>query len=116
MASERQWGRSRRVRVSVPPRILLTTPLALSTKDILGTTPSLYHPALINRDTKQKLINQVKDEGSDTLQETQTVATYIAKQQARPPEERYIQSIYQRDGKTIIFGLRKGGILGARTG
>ncbi|KAJ7880683.1 hypothetical protein B0H13DRAFT_1891683 [Mycena leptocephala] len=36
---------------------------ALSTKEILGTTPSLYHPALLNRDTKQKLINQVKDEG-----------------------------------------------------
>ncbi|KAJ7757830.1 hypothetical protein B0H14DRAFT_2634834 [Mycena olivaceomarginata] len=79
------------------------------TREILGTTPSLYHPALLNRDTKQKLINQVKDEGgSDVSQETQTVATYIAKQQARPPEERYIHSIYQRDGKTIIFGLRKG--------
>ncbi|KAJ7306174.1 hypothetical protein DFH08DRAFT_1054689, partial [Mycena albidolilacea] len=81
---------------------------ALSTREILGTTPSLYHPALLNRDTKQKLINQVKDEGgSDVSQETQ-IATYIAKQQARPPEERYIHSIYQRDGKTIIFGLRKG--------
>ncbi|KAJ7669624.1 hypothetical protein B0H14DRAFT_3538721 [Mycena olivaceomarginata] len=32
---------------------------ALSTKEILGTSPSLYHPALINCDTKQKLINPV---------------------------------------------------------
>ncbi|KAJ6449078.1 hypothetical protein C8R45DRAFT_1224512 [Mycena sanguinolenta] len=82
---------------------------ALSTKEILGTSPSLFHPALLNRDTKQKLINQVKDEGgSEALQEAQTVATYVAKQQARLPDERYIQSIYQRDGKTMIFGLRKG--------
>ncbi|KAJ7745566.1 hypothetical protein DFH07DRAFT_942812 [Mycena maculata] len=67
---------------------------ALSTREILGTSPALFHPALLNRDTTQKLINQVKEEGgSEALQEAQTVATYITKQQARLPEERYIQSI-----------------------
>lgn len=39
---------------------------ALSTKEILGTTPALYHASLINRDTRTKLVQQVKDETRDS--------------------------------------------------
>ncbi|KAJ6503668.1 hypothetical protein C8R45DRAFT_924010 [Mycena sanguinolenta] len=56
----------------------IEAPLALLTKEILGTSRALFHPALLNSDTKQKLINQVKDEGrSEAFQEAQGVVKHI---------------------------------------
>ncbi|KAJ7784900.1 hypothetical protein DFH07DRAFT_947973 [Mycena maculata] len=52
---------------------------ALSTKEILGgLTPSLYHPGLVSRDTKTKLINDGKNEpGNQTRLENQSLSTFL---------------------------------------
>ncbi|KAF8166267.1 hypothetical protein K438DRAFT_1941754 [Mycena galopus ATCC 62051] len=80
---------------------------ALSTKEILGgLTPSLYHPGLVSRDTKSKLINEVKSEPENqTTHENQTIETYIAEQKARPDKDRYIH-VSEREGRTAIFGIK----------
>ncbi|KAJ6572977.1 hypothetical protein B0H10DRAFT_2440108 [Mycena sp. CBHHK59/15] len=82
---------------------------ALSTKEILGgLTPSLYHLGLVSRDTKIKLINEVKSEpGNQTRHENQTIETYISEQKARPDEDRYIH-VSEREGRTAIFGIKHG--------
>ncbi|KAJ6546320.1 hypothetical protein B0H10DRAFT_2231123 [Mycena sp. CBHHK59/15] len=82
---------------------------AQSTKDLLdGKTPGLFHPGLLSRDAKTRLIQQVKDElnslsstGANTRQQ---VATYIADQEVLSDEKRYLHSSLSRDGKRIIFG------------
>ncbi|KAJ6616931.1 hypothetical protein B0H10DRAFT_2219105 [Mycena sp. CBHHK59/15] len=84
-------------------------PAAQSTKDLLdGKTPGLFHPGLLSRDAKTRLIQQVKDElnslsstGANTWQQ---VATYIADQEVLSDEKRYLHSSLSRDGKRIIFG------------
>ncbi|KAJ7814720.1 hypothetical protein B0H13DRAFT_2381540 [Mycena leptocephala] len=60
---------------------------AQSTKDLLGgKTPSLFHPGLISRDTKARIIQEVKaewNELSSTAANTrQQVANYLADQEA----------------------------------
>ncbi|KAJ6535643.1 hypothetical protein B0H19DRAFT_1241095 [Mycena capillaripes] len=82
---------------------------AQTTKDLLdGKTPSLFHPGLISRDTKTRLIQQVKaelNEISETATNTrQQVATYLADQEALNDEKKYLHSSLSRDGKRIIFG------------
>ncbi|KAJ7737995.1 hypothetical protein B0H16DRAFT_1762096 [Mycena metata] len=83
--------------------------LANSTKEILGgLTPSLYHLALVSRDTKTRLINEVKSEpGNQTKQENQTVESYVAAQRGLPDETRYIY-FSEREGRTTIFGIHHG--------
>ncbi|KAF7372385.1 hypothetical protein MVEN_00098900 [Mycena venus] len=80
---------------------------APSTKEILGgLTPSLYHLGLMSRDTKIKLINEVRSEpGNQTKHENQTIEAYIAEQKARPDEDRYIY-VSEREGRTAIFGIK----------
>ncbi|KAJ7921300.1 hypothetical protein B0H13DRAFT_1866901 [Mycena leptocephala] len=82
---------------------------ALSTKEILGgSTPSLYHPGLVSRDTKTRLINEVKSEpGNQARHENQRVETYIAEQKARSDEDRYIH-VSEREGRTAFLGIKHG--------
>ncbi|KAJ7909723.1 hypothetical protein B0H13DRAFT_1877422 [Mycena leptocephala] len=82
---------------------------APSTKEILGgLTPSLYHLGLMSRDTKIKLINEVRSEpGNQTKHENQTIEAYIAEQKAHPDEDRYIY-VSEREGRTAIFGIKHG--------
>ncbi|KAK7014827.1 hypothetical protein R3P38DRAFT_3321708 [Favolaschia claudopus] len=82
---------------------------AASTKELLdGLTPSLYHPSLISRDTKQKLINDVKNEPeNETLHQNQSIDTYIAKQRSRPDDQRYIW-VCEHQGRRAIFGIKAG--------
>ncbi|KAJ6595184.1 hypothetical protein DFH09DRAFT_1073005 [Mycena vulgaris] len=82
---------------------------ANSTKEILGgLTPSLYHLGLVSRDTKTRLINEVKSEpGNQTKQENQTVESYVAEQRVLPDEKRYIY-VSEREGRTAIFGTHHG--------
>ncbi|KAJ6613831.1 hypothetical protein B0H10DRAFT_1951223 [Mycena sp. CBHHK59/15] len=76
--------------------------------DPRGLAPSLYHLGLVSRDTKTKLINEVKSEpGNQTRHENQTIETYIAEQKARPDEDRYIH-VSEREGRTAIFGIKHG--------
>ncbi|KAJ7906823.1 hypothetical protein B0H13DRAFT_1880223 [Mycena leptocephala] len=63
---------------------------AATTIAILGTTPALFHAGLANRDVRFKLVQQV--------------AAYVAQQQSLPTKDRYLESIFLRDGKTTIFG------------
>ncbi|KAJ7773919.1 hypothetical protein B0H16DRAFT_114703 [Mycena metata] len=82
---------------------------AQSTKDLLGgKTPSLFHPGLISRDTKTRIIQEVKAEwnelSSTAVNTRQQVATYLADQEALSDEKRYLQSSLSRDGKRVIFG------------
>ncbi|KAJ6583670.1 hypothetical protein B0H10DRAFT_1962069 [Mycena sp. CBHHK59/15] len=82
---------------------------AQSTKDLLGgKTPSLFHPGLISRDTKTRIIQELKakwnDLSSTAANTRQQVATYIADQEALSDEKRYLQSSLSREGKRIIFG------------
>ncbi|KAF7362835.1 hypothetical protein MVEN_00633300 [Mycena venus] len=82
---------------------------AQSTKDLLdGKTPSLFHPGLISRDTKTRIIQELKaewNELSSTATNTrQQVATYLADQESLTDEKRYLQSSLSREGKRIIFG------------
>ncbi|KAJ6556560.1 hypothetical protein DFH09DRAFT_1317880 [Mycena vulgaris] len=82
---------------------------AQSTKDLLGgKTPSLFHPGLISRDTKTRIIQELKAEWNDlssTAANTrQQVATYLADQEALSDKKRYLQSSLSREGKRIIFG------------
>ncbi|KAJ6541314.1 hypothetical protein B0H10DRAFT_2244909 [Mycena sp. CBHHK59/15] len=81
---------------------------AQSTKDLLdGKTPGLFHPGLLSRDAKTRLIQQVKDELnslSSTGANTRQLATYIADQEVLSDEKRYLHSSLSRDGKRIIFG------------
>ncbi|KAJ6611331.1 hypothetical protein B0H10DRAFT_2192985 [Mycena sp. CBHHK59/15] len=81
---------------------------AQSTKDLLdGKTPGLFHPGLLSRDAKTRLIQQVKDELnslSSTGANTWQLATYIADQEVLSDEKRYLHSSLSRDGKRIIFG------------
>ncbi|KAJ6472086.1 hypothetical protein C8R45DRAFT_1104288 [Mycena sanguinolenta] len=70
---------------------------AQSTKDLLnGLTPSLFHPGLISRDTKTRLIKDVKTEFNDgTSSEANTrqqVAAYLAEQEVRGDEDRFLQT------------------------
>ncbi|KAJ7750707.1 hypothetical protein DFH07DRAFT_775038 [Mycena maculata] len=69
---------------------------APSMKEILGgLTPSLYHLSLVSRDTKTKLINQVKSEPvNQARHENQN-------------EKRYIY-VSEREGRTAIFGIKHG--------
>ncbi|KAJ7855719.1 hypothetical protein B0H14DRAFT_3645262 [Mycena olivaceomarginata] len=73
-----------------------------------GKTPSLFHPGLISRDTKTRLIQQVKAELNEVSATTtnmgQQVAIYLADQEALRDEKRYLHSSLSRDGKRIIFG------------
>ncbi|KAJ6473478.1 hypothetical protein DFH09DRAFT_1474287 [Mycena vulgaris] len=80
---------------------------APSTKEILGgLTPSLYHLGLVSRDTKTKLINDVKSEpGGQAGYENQTVESYLAKQRLLPDEKRYMY-VSGREGRTAIFGIK----------
>ncbi|KAJ7263387.1 hypothetical protein C8J57DRAFT_1512889 [Mycena rebaudengoi] len=72
---------------------------AQTTKDLLdGKTPSLFHAGLISRDTKTRLIQQVKADWNEE------VATYLADQEALSDEKKYLHSSLSRDGKRIIFG------------
>ncbi|KAJ6564162.1 hypothetical protein B0H19DRAFT_76035 [Mycena capillaripes] len=82
---------------------------ALSTKEILGgSTPSLYHLGLVSRDTKTRLINEVKSEpGNQARHENQSVETYIAEQKARSDEHRYIH-VSEREGRTAFLGIKHG--------
>ncbi|KAJ7773568.1 hypothetical protein DFH07DRAFT_1057150 [Mycena maculata] len=82
---------------------------APSTKEILGgLTPSLYHLSLVSRDTKTKLINQVKSEPMNQARhENQTVESYISEQRLLPDEKRYIY-VSEREGRTAIFGIKHG--------
>ncbi|KAJ7904003.1 hypothetical protein B0H13DRAFT_2334933 [Mycena leptocephala] len=84
---------------------------AQTTKDLLdGKTPSLFHPGLISRDTKTRLIQQVKHElnenqvSATTANTRQQVAAYLAEQEGLSDEKRYLHSSLSRDGKRIIFG------------
>ncbi|KAJ7075945.1 hypothetical protein B0H15DRAFT_956058 [Mycena belliarum] len=82
---------------------------AQSTKDLLdGKTPSIFHPGLISRDTKTRLVQQVKAELNELSQATTTtrqqVAPYLADQEALSDEKRFLHSSLSRDGKRIIFG------------
>ncbi|KAJ7658241.1 hypothetical protein DFH06DRAFT_1196427 [Mycena polygramma] len=84
---------------------------AQSTKDLLdGKTPSLFHPGLMSRDTKTRLIREVKKElnnlpsTSDAKNTRQQVATYLADQENMSDDKRFLQSSLSRDGKRIIFG------------
>ncbi|KAJ7465620.1 hypothetical protein FB451DRAFT_1487168 [Mycena latifolia] len=82
---------------------------AQSTKDLLdGKTPSIFHPGLISRDTKTRLIQQVKAELNEVSAATTTtrqqVAAYLADQEALSDEKRFLHSSLSRDGKRIIFG------------
>ncbi|KAK6981644.1 hypothetical protein R3P38DRAFT_3234088 [Favolaschia claudopus] len=81
---------------------------APTTIALLGTTPALFHPALANRDTRIRLVQQVKQElnaSTSTGDVKKQIAVYLAEQQAKPPSERYLQSSIVRDGRTIIFGI-----------
>ncbi|KAJ7776033.1 hypothetical protein DFH07DRAFT_936976 [Mycena maculata] len=82
---------------------------APSTKEILGgLTPSLYHLSLVSRDTKTKLINQVKSEPMNQARhENQTVESYISEQRILPDEKRYIY-VSECEGRTAIFGIKHG--------
>ncbi|KAJ6577128.1 hypothetical protein B0H10DRAFT_925369 [Mycena sp. CBHHK59/15] len=82
---------------------------AQSTKDLIdGKTPSIFHPGLISRDTKTRLVQQVKAElnkvSATATTTRQQVATYLADQEALSDEKRYLHSSLSRDGKRIIFG------------
>ncbi|KAJ6529350.1 hypothetical protein B0H19DRAFT_531758 [Mycena capillaripes] len=82
---------------------------AQSTKDLLdGKTPSLFHPGLISRDTKTRIIQEVKAEWNDLSSTAanvrQQVATYLADQEALSDDKRYLQGSVSREGKRIIFG------------
>ncbi|KAJ7732028.1 hypothetical protein B0H16DRAFT_1770721 [Mycena metata] len=82
---------------------------AQSTKDLLnGKTPSLFHPGLIRRDTKTRLIQEVKAEWNElssiAANTRQQVAAYLAAQEAFSDEKRFLQSSLSREGKRVIFG------------
>ncbi|KAJ7327666.1 hypothetical protein DFH08DRAFT_884920 [Mycena albidolilacea] len=84
---------------------------AQTTKDLLdGKTPSLFHPGLISRDTKTRLIQQVKHELNEkevsvtAANARQQVAAYLAEQEGLSDEKKYLHSSFSRDGKRIIFG------------
>ncbi|KAJ6536505.1 hypothetical protein B0H10DRAFT_2246340 [Mycena sp. CBHHK59/15] len=83
---------------------------AQSTKDLIdGKTPSIFHPGLISRDTKTRLVQQVKAElnkvSATATTTRQQVATYLADQEALSDEKRYLHSSLSRDGKRIIFAV-----------
>ncbi|KAJ7071887.1 hypothetical protein B0H15DRAFT_965755 [Mycena belliarum] len=84
---------------------------AETTKALLdGKTPGLFHPGLISRDTKTRLVQQVKAElngvpGDATGKTTrQQVASYLSEQETLSDEKRFLHSSISRDGKRIIFG------------
>ncbi|KAJ7612020.1 hypothetical protein DFH06DRAFT_153727 [Mycena polygramma] len=84
---------------------------AQSTKDLLdGKTPSLFHPGLMSRDTKTRLIRDVKKELNNLPSTSvpnnarQQVATYLADQENMSDDKRFLHSSLSRDGKRIIFG------------
>ncbi|KAJ6518377.1 hypothetical protein DFH09DRAFT_1098563 [Mycena vulgaris] len=102
---------------------------AQSTKELLGgKTPSIFHPGLINCDTKTRLIQQVKAELNESASSTTNttmrqrnylsclmlffalslvseVAAYITDQEALSDDKRYLHSSMSRDGKRIIFAV-----------
>ncbi|KAJ7818895.1 hypothetical protein B0H14DRAFT_2600983 [Mycena olivaceomarginata] len=75
---------------------------APTTIAILGTTPALFHAGLANRDVRFKLVQQVRKELESSPPAgpvKQQIAAYVTQQQSLPAKDRYLQSIFLRDGK-----------------
>ncbi|KAJ6628320.1 hypothetical protein B0H10DRAFT_1940517 [Mycena sp. CBHHK59/15] len=68
----------------------------------------LRMPGLISRDTKTRIIQELKAEwnklSSTATNTRQQVVTYLADQESLTDEKRYLQSSLSREGKRIIFG------------
>ncbi|KAF7318584.1 hypothetical protein HMN09_00368900 [Mycena chlorophos] len=78
-----------------------------STIAILGTTPALHHPALVSRDTRSRIAQEVKRELLGLMGNVnQQLSSYLDQQRLLDLEEKFVQSYYELDGKQIIIGLR----------
>ncbi|KAF7305642.1 hypothetical protein HMN09_00817800 [Mycena chlorophos] len=80
---------------------------AASTIAILGTTPALYHPALVSRDTRSRLVQEVKRELLGSMGNVnQQLSAYLDEQRRLDASEKFVQSYFELDGKRIIIGVR----------